>query len=185
MLWLWMLIAGLGIGPSFAVFTLIVQNTVSPRDVGTASSSLTFFQQIGGTVGLTIASTIFASRLIEEIPIQLVKSGVPQQFVDQFQAQGSEALRPDRHRRPWGTDPGQRAGRVQGIRRATHPEHRCRHPRGVLDRARVDLLDRHRRRADRGGVAVLLLKEVPMRSTWEMPDESADEAPGKPEAAGA
>jgi hypothetical protein len=87
-LWIWMIIAGLGIGPSFAVFTLIVQNAVPPREIGTASSSLTFFQQIGGTIGLTIASTIFASRLIEEIPTQLVKAGVPQTFVDQFQAQG-------------------------------------------------------------------------------------------------
>ncbi|HEY7024437.1 MAG TPA: MDR family MFS transporter [Candidatus Limnocylindrales bacterium] len=87
-LWIWMAIAGLGIGPSFAVFTLIVQNSVPPQEIGTASSSLTFFQQIGGTVGLTIAGTIFASRLIEEIPGQLVSAGVPQQLVDQFQSQG-------------------------------------------------------------------------------------------------
>ena len=51
-LWIWMIVAGLGIGPSFAVFALIVQNAVPPREIGTASSSLTFFQQIGGTVGL-------------------------------------------------------------------------------------------------------------------------------------
>ena len=86
-LWIWMIIAGLGIGPSFAVFALIVQNAVPPREIGTASSSLTFFQQIGGTVGLTIAGTIFASKLIEEIPGQLVSAGVPQQLVDQFQSQ--------------------------------------------------------------------------------------------------
>ena len=54
-LWLWMAITGLGIGPSFAVFTLIVQNSVAPDRIGVATSSLTFFQQIGGTVGLTIA----------------------------------------------------------------------------------------------------------------------------------
>ena len=87
-LWIWMAIAGLGIGPSFAVFTLIVQNSVPPQEIGTASSSLTFFQQIGGTVGLTIAGTIFASKLIEEIPGQLISAGVPQQLVDQFQSQG-------------------------------------------------------------------------------------------------
>ncbi len=87
-LWLWMLIAGVGIGPSFAVFTLIVQNAVSAERIGTATSSLTFFQQIGGTVGLTIASTIFASRLASEIPIQLAKAGVPQPFVAQFSAGG-------------------------------------------------------------------------------------------------
>ena len=47
-LWLWMILAGVGIGPSFAVFTLIVQNAVSPARIGVATSSLTFFQQIGG-----------------------------------------------------------------------------------------------------------------------------------------
>jgi EmrB/QacA subfamily drug resistance transporter len=88
LLWAWMLVAGVGIGPSFAVFTLIVQNAVPHEEVGAASSSLTFFQQIGGTVGLTIAGTLFASRLTTEIPVQLVKAGVPQQFVDAFAARG-------------------------------------------------------------------------------------------------
>jgi EmrB/QacA subfamily drug resistance transporter len=87
-LWVWMLVAGLGIGPSFAVFTLVVQNSVSPDRIGAATSSLTFFQQIGGTVGLTIASTVLANRLVEEIPIQLVKAGVPQPLVTQFTAAG-------------------------------------------------------------------------------------------------
>ena len=83
-LWIWMAIAGAGIGPAFAVFTLIVSAAVPMRQIGTASSSLTFFQQIGGTIGLTIASTLFASRLTEEVPKQLVAAGVPQQFVAQF-----------------------------------------------------------------------------------------------------
>jgi EmrB/QacA subfamily drug resistance transporter len=85
-LWGWMIIAGLGIGPSFAVFTLIVQNAVPVHRIGVASSSLTFFQQIGGTVGLTIAGTIFAGRLTTEIPTQLVANGVPPQIVSQFQS---------------------------------------------------------------------------------------------------
>ena len=88
-LWFWMVLAGLGIGPSFAVFTLIVQNAVSPSQIGVATSSLTFFQQIGGTVGLTIAGTIFADRLTAEIPVQLVKSGVPQQLVAGFAGGGA------------------------------------------------------------------------------------------------
>jgi EmrB/QacA subfamily drug resistance transporter len=89
-LWLWMLITGLGIGPSFAVFTLIVQNAVSARQVGSATASVGFFQQIGGTVGLTIAGTWFATTLTSEIPKQLVKAGVPQPVVDQFQASGQQ-----------------------------------------------------------------------------------------------
>ncbi|MGI8534678.1 MAG: MFS transporter, partial [Candidatus Limnocylindrales bacterium] len=87
-LWLWMVLVGLGIGPSFAVFTLIVQNAVSPDRIGVATSSLTFFQQIGGTVGLTIAGTIFADRLTDEIPTQLMAAGLPQPMVDGFAAGG-------------------------------------------------------------------------------------------------
>ena len=90
-LWFWMVLAGLGIGPSFAVFTLIVQNAVSPDRIGVATSSLTFFQQIGGTVGLTLAGTILADRLVTEIPTQLVASGVPQQFVDGFSSSGGSS----------------------------------------------------------------------------------------------
>src|SRR5260221_10645992 len=89
-LWLWMALAGLGIGPSFAVFTLIVQNAVSPDRIGVATSSLTFFQQIGGTVGLTIAGTLFADRIKTEIPTQLVAAGVPKQLVDAFSAGGGQ-----------------------------------------------------------------------------------------------
>jgi MFS family permease len=87
-LWLWMVVAGLGIGPSFAVFTLIVQNAVSPEEVGVATASLTFFQQIGGTVGLTIAGTVFAGRMTTEVPAQLLSAGVPKPLVDQFAAGG-------------------------------------------------------------------------------------------------
>src|SRR2546426_4714396 len=67
-LWLWMLLAGLGIGPSFAVFTLIVQNAVSPDRIGVASSSLTFFQQIGGAGGLADARARFADRPAAPVP---------------------------------------------------------------------------------------------------------------------
>jgi EmrB/QacA subfamily drug resistance transporter len=83
-LWLWMAIAGLGVGPTFAVFTLAVQNAVPVRDLGTATSSLTLFQQVGGTVGLAITGTIFGTTLIDEVPRQLVAAGVPEQFATQF-----------------------------------------------------------------------------------------------------
>jgi len=84
LLWFWMAIAGLGVGPTFAVFTLAVQNAVPVRDLGTATSSLTLFQQVGGTVGLAITGTIFGTTLLEETPKQLVAAGVPEQFATQF-----------------------------------------------------------------------------------------------------
>ncbi|MGH2465951.1 MAG: MDR family MFS transporter [Candidatus Limnocylindrales bacterium] len=91
-LWLWMVIAGLGIGPSFAVFTLVVQNSVNPERIGVATASLTFFQQIGGTIGLTFAGSLLADRLVTEIPKQLVAAGVPQQVVAGFAGGGGVDL---------------------------------------------------------------------------------------------
>jgi len=76
-LWAWMFVTGLGVGPTFAVFTLVVQNNVPVVRLGTATSNLTFFQQVGGTVGLALVGTIFASSLAEEMPHQLAAAGVP------------------------------------------------------------------------------------------------------------
>jgi len=77
LVWLWMFITGIGVGPSFAVFTLIVQNSVPIQRLGTATSNLTFFQSVGGTIGLAITGTIFGTTLAAEAPRQLVAAGVP------------------------------------------------------------------------------------------------------------
>lgn len=133
-LWLWMAIASLGIGPSFAVFTLVVQNAVAPQQIGVATSSLTFFQQIGGTIGLTLAGTVFASRFAEEIPVRLHAAGVPSEFASQFAGGGGGGVDLA------GTaDPGHRRGDL----------------RLVLDRGGDELLRRHRggdHRRGRGGL---------------------------------
>ena len=91
MLWLWMAITGLGIGPTFAVFTLVVQNAAPVRFLGTATSSLTLFQQVGGTIGLAIAGTIFGSVVLEEVPKRMVEAGVPEEFAGQASG-GSDFL---------------------------------------------------------------------------------------------
>jgi EmrB/QacA subfamily drug resistance transporter len=83
-LWAWMFITGLGVGPTFAVFTLIVQNNVPVERLGTATSNLTFFQQVGGTVGLSITGTIFASAMTTEVPAQLRAAGLPEPMVQGF-----------------------------------------------------------------------------------------------------
>jgi EmrB/QacA subfamily drug resistance transporter len=84
LLWSWMFVTGLGVGPMFAIFTLVVQGAVPPRHIGTATSSLTLFQQVGGSVGLAAAGTVFGSRLVEELPRQLAASSLPPQVVDAF-----------------------------------------------------------------------------------------------------
>ena len=93
LVWLWMFVAGIGIGPSFAVFTLVVQNAVPVRALGSGTSAVTLFQQVGGTVGLAITGSIFGSVLLEEIPRQITAAGVPAEFADQFASgDGSAAL---------------------------------------------------------------------------------------------
>jgi len=77
LVWLWMFVAGIGVGPTFAVFTLVVQNNVPVERIGTATSNLTFFQQVGGTVGLAVTGTIFATSLADQLPGQLAAKGVP------------------------------------------------------------------------------------------------------------
>ena len=62
-LWFWMLLTGLGVGPTMAIFTLIVQNDVPFHQLGTATSDLTLFRQIGTSVGLTVAFTLFRNNL--------------------------------------------------------------------------------------------------------------------------
>ena len=85
-LWAWMFVTGLGIGPTLSVFTIVVQNAVPIRSLGVATSNLTFFRQIGGSVGLALLGTVFGNRLTAEIPTQLVSAGVPAQMLGQFAA---------------------------------------------------------------------------------------------------
>jgi EmrB/QacA subfamily drug resistance transporter len=92
LLWLWMAIAGLGIGPCFAVFTLVVQNSVPVADLGTGTSSLTLFQQVGGTVGLAITGTMFGTVFLDEVPDRLTAAQAPPQMVAAFESGGSESL---------------------------------------------------------------------------------------------
>jgi len=87
-LWSWMFLAGVGIGPSFAVFTIVVQSAVAQGMLGAATSALTFFRQVGGSVGLALAGTVFGTAFANEVPRQLASNGVPQPLVDGFSRSG-------------------------------------------------------------------------------------------------
>jgi len=76
-LWIWMFITGLGIGPSLSVFTIVIQSVVPFEKLGVATGSLTFFRQIGGSVGLAIVGTIFGSSFADKLAPQLQAAGVP------------------------------------------------------------------------------------------------------------
>jgi EmrB/QacA subfamily drug resistance transporter len=81
-LWLWMVVAGIGIGPMMAIFTLIVQNAVPFRLLGTATSDLTLMRQIGTSVGLTVAFTLFENNLTWGLlRTQIIAAGAPTAIV--------------------------------------------------------------------------------------------------------
>ncbi len=79
-LYAWMFITGIGIGPTLAAFTIVVQNAVPFSKLGVATSNLTFFRQIGGSVGLAIAGTVFGQALQDLFPSKLIP------VVDQMKA---------------------------------------------------------------------------------------------------
>jgi EmrB/QacA subfamily drug resistance transporter len=68
---LYFLVLGIGMGFLMQITTLIVQNSVPPADMGVASSSRTFFQQIGGSIGVALFGAIFARRLTEALSARL------------------------------------------------------------------------------------------------------------------
>ncbi len=82
--WFWMFLAGLGVGPTFSVFTIVVQNAVPFSVLGVATSNLTFFRQIGGSVALAIVGTIFGSSFLEQLGPQMTVAGVPPEVVAGF-----------------------------------------------------------------------------------------------------
>ena len=78
----WMFVAGFGVGPTFAVFTIIVQNAVPFSELGAATSDLTLFRQIGTTMGLTLAFTLFRDNLTWGLlHDQIVAAGAPAALV--------------------------------------------------------------------------------------------------------
>jgi MFS family permease len=68
---LYFVVLGVGMGFLMQITSVIVQNSVEPRDIGVASSSRTFFQQIGGSIGVALFGAVFARRLTETMSARL------------------------------------------------------------------------------------------------------------------
>jgi len=59
----YMLVLGAGVGMVMQNLVLVVQNSVSPRELGTASSSVTFFRSLGGTAGVSVMGSILGTTV--------------------------------------------------------------------------------------------------------------------------
>jgi EmrB/QacA subfamily drug resistance transporter len=68
---LYFVVLGIGMGFLMQITTLVMQNSVGPQDMGVASSARTFFQQIGGSIGVAAFGAVFARKLTEELSARL------------------------------------------------------------------------------------------------------------------
>ncbi len=71
-----MLFVGLGLGQLMQTLTLASQNSVSARDIGVATSSATFFRQIGGTLGTAVIFSVLFARIPQAIEAAFGRSDV-------------------------------------------------------------------------------------------------------------
>ncbi|SFT60349.1 drug resistance transporter, EmrB/QacA subfamily, partial [Geodermatophilus amargosae] len=65
-----MVLLGVGLGFNFQPAVLAVQNAVPPGEMGVATSSVTFFRQMGATVG----TAAFLSVLFTRLPVEIEQS---------------------------------------------------------------------------------------------------------------
>jgi EmrB/QacA subfamily drug resistance transporter len=60
----YMVVLGIGIGLVMQVLILATQNSVAVGDLGVATSSVSFFRSVGGSVGVALFGALFNSRLV-------------------------------------------------------------------------------------------------------------------------
>ncbi|PRA80726.1 MDR family MFS transporter [Microbacterium sp. MYb66] len=60
---IYMFVMGAGVGMTMQNLVLIVQNVAKPTEMGVASSGVTFFRSLGGTVGVSVMGAVLANSL--------------------------------------------------------------------------------------------------------------------------
>jgi EmrB/QacA subfamily drug resistance transporter len=90
---------GAGLGFTMQTIVTAVQNSVERRDMGAATSSITFFRQMGGSVGVALFGAVLSSRLAHHLAEQLAGAGL----------------------RPGSGGPGVEANNVQAIQQLAEP----------------------------------------------------------------
>nr|WP_280528719.1 MDR family MFS transporter [Actinomyces faecalis] len=93
------LVMGTGIGLFFQLLVTIVQNDVSPRNLGTATSGNNFFREVAVSLGASLIGVAFADNLTNQLTTkisQLTTSSDPQVLaaLSQFQSGEASSLTP-------------------------------------------------------------------------------------------
>jgi EmrB/QacA subfamily drug resistance transporter len=79
---LYMVLFGVGLGLNMQTIFMAMQNAVPPSDIGVATSSGTFFRQVGGTLG----TAVFLSILFSAAPHKIASQYAEAQQTPEFQA---------------------------------------------------------------------------------------------------
>ncbi|WP_255769154.1 MDR family MFS transporter [Pseudarthrobacter sulfonivorans] len=62
---LYMFTLGAGLGMVMQNLVLIVQNAVTPAEIGVASSGIAFFRSLGGTIGVSVLGAIMGTKVVD------------------------------------------------------------------------------------------------------------------------
>ncbi|HEY0359760.1 MAG TPA: MFS transporter [Mycobacteriales bacterium] len=72
----YMALLGLGMGLTMQNLVLAVQNTVDLRDMGVASSVVTFFRSMGGAIGVSVLGAVAATQITDKVTSGLHDMGI-------------------------------------------------------------------------------------------------------------
>jgi len=88
-----MIVFGFGLGLGMPVFSLTVQNAVSPNMLGVATASSQLFRNMGGTIGIAVMGTIMSSSLASNLKADIADGkGVDMSKLDPKTAEQMAAL---------------------------------------------------------------------------------------------
>ena len=86
---IYMAVFGFGLGMNMQSIVLAMQNAVDPRDMGVATSAVTFFRQVGGSLGTAIFLSILFTNAASGVKTQYAKAADDPAF------QAAAAAHPD------------------------------------------------------------------------------------------
>ncbi|MCK9894801.1 MDR family MFS transporter, partial [Frankia sp. AgB32] len=88
-----MLLFGIGIGLNAQTLQVAMQNSVDPRDIGVATSSGTFFRQMGGTLGTAVFLSILFGAASDRIGSAYTAAGSDPAFTSAAAAHPGQVAR--------------------------------------------------------------------------------------------
>jgi len=73
---IFMAVLGLGLGATMQNLVLAVQNNTAQRDMGAASSLVAFFRSMGGSIGVSVLGAVLSHQVVDGVTSGLAKLGV-------------------------------------------------------------------------------------------------------------